>query len=193
MTRIIISVFQRKKLKRTHNYVDLVRHDTKTYSDSTNMLANSDTIKILDFDWQHVRYVWWTCFATVPVPMSSICVPLLTDISLCPYEADVIQGNFICRAMDSVPTSSSVDFWFDPRSCKPKNYTVGMCCFPSKHVSLRRKTKHWLGRNQSNEFECSIYDTINETIWSANETMSYPRYSFHYTLEWNQVLSLLKP
>ena len=40
---------------------------------------------------------------------------------------------------------------------------------------------------------CSIYDTINETIWSANENMSYTRYSFHYTLEWNQVLSLLKP
>ena len=48
MTILILSVFPRTKLKRKHNYFVLVMHDTKTYSDSTNMLAKSDIIKILE-------------------------------------------------------------------------------------------------------------------------------------------------
>jgi hypothetical protein len=48
MTILILSVFPRTKLKRKHNYFVLVRHDTNTHSDSTNMLAKSDIIKILE-------------------------------------------------------------------------------------------------------------------------------------------------
>jgi len=35
-------------MKRKHNYFVLVRYDPNTYSYSTNMLAKSDTIKILE-------------------------------------------------------------------------------------------------------------------------------------------------
>jgi hypothetical protein len=48
MKGIIPSFFQRKQLKRKHNYFVFVRHDSNTHSDSTNMLAKSDIIKILE-------------------------------------------------------------------------------------------------------------------------------------------------
>jgi hypothetical protein len=48
MKGIIPSFFQRKQLKRKHNYFVFVRYDSKTHYDSTNMLAKSDIIKILE-------------------------------------------------------------------------------------------------------------------------------------------------
>ena len=44
------------------------------------------------FDWQHICYVWWTCFSTEWVPMSTNCAHLLADLFLYSYEADLIQG-----------------------------------------------------------------------------------------------------
>ena len=49
--------------------------------------------------------------------------------------------------------SSTVDCWFDSCSSKTKNYKIGMCCFSSKHASLRRMSKAWLARNQDNVIE----------------------------------------
>ena len=36
------------------------------------------------FDWQHICYLWWTCFSTDS--------PFLADLFLNSYEADLIQG-----------------------------------------------------------------------------------------------------
>jgi hypothetical protein len=48
MKGIIPSFYQRKQLKRKHNYFVFVLHDSKTHSDSTNMVAKSDIITILE-------------------------------------------------------------------------------------------------------------------------------------------------
>ena len=55
--------------------------------------------------------------------------------------------------MVSVLASSAVDLGFKPRSGQTKNYNIGICCFSAKHASLRRKSKHWLARNQNNVSE----------------------------------------
>jgi hypothetical protein len=52
--------------------------------------------------------------------------------------------------MVSVPALSSVDRGFEPRSSKPKDYTLGICCVSAKHAALRRKNKNWLARNHYN-------------------------------------------
>ena len=72
--------------------------------------------------------------------MGSNCVPLMADVSLCPYEADFIEGNRKFGGMDSVSALSGVDCRFDPQSYQPKNYAIGICCFSSKLAALRRKS-----------------------------------------------------
>jgi hypothetical protein len=54
--------------------------------------------------------------------------------------------------MVSVLTSSAVDRGFELRSDQTKDYEIGMCCFSTKHATLRRKSKDWLARNQDNVF-----------------------------------------
>jgi hypothetical protein len=49
--------------------------------------------------------------------------------------------------------ASWVDREFEPRSCKPKDYTIGICCFFAKHAALRSKSKDWLAWNQDNVSE----------------------------------------
>ena len=45
------------------------------------------------FDWQHICYVWWTCFPKESrhIHMGTNCAPLLIDLLLYSFEADVIQ------------------------------------------------------------------------------------------------------
>ena len=50
--------------------------------------------------------------------------------------------------MVSVLASSAVDRGFEPRSGQTKNNDIGIYYFSAKHVSLRRKSKDWLARNQ---------------------------------------------
>jgi hypothetical protein len=49
--------------------------------------------KYSSFDWQHICYVWRTCFSnTVGIPMCTNCAPLLAVLFLYSHEADFIQG-----------------------------------------------------------------------------------------------------
>ena len=48
---------------------------------------------------------------------------------------------------------SVVDHGFELRSGETKDYKIGICCFPTKHVTLRRKSKDWLAKNQDNVSE----------------------------------------
>ena len=50
--------------------------------------------------------------------------------------------------MVSVLVLSVVDRGFEPRSGQTKDYEIGICCFSTKHVALRRKSKDGLARNQ---------------------------------------------
>jgi hypothetical protein len=59
-------------------------------------------------------------------------------------------GNRIGSVMVSVLASSAIDCGYEPRSGQTKEYTIGICCFSAKNVSLRRKSKDWLARNQNN-------------------------------------------
>ena len=63
--------------------------------------------------------------------------------------------NRIGGVMVSVFTSSAVDRGFELRSGQTKDYTIGICCFSAKHAAIRRKSKDWLARNQSNVSEWS--------------------------------------
>jgi hypothetical protein len=50
----------------------------------------------------------------------------------------------------SVLMVSVVDCGFELQSGQTKDCKIGMCCFPAKHATLRRKIKDWLARNQDN-------------------------------------------
>ena len=55
--------------------------------------------------------------------------------------------------MVSVLASNGLDREFEPLSGQTKDCKIGICCFTAKHAALRRKSKHWLARNQNNVFE----------------------------------------
>ena len=52
-----------------------------------------------------------------------------------------------------------VDCGFEPRSHQTKDYEIGICCFSTKHVALRRKSKDWLAQNQNNVSRWSVMST----------------------------------
>jgi hypothetical protein len=59
----------------------------------------------------------------------------------------------ISGVMVSVLTVSAVNRGFEPRSGQTKDYKIGICCFFTKHATLRRKSKDWLASNQDNVSE----------------------------------------
>jgi hypothetical protein len=61
--------------------------------------------------------------------------------------------------MVSLLASSAVDRGFEPRSGQTNDYKINMCCFSAKHTALRRKSKDWLARNQTNVSEWSDMST----------------------------------
>ena len=63
--------------------------------------------------------------------------------------------------MVSVLASSTVDRGFEPRSGQTRDFIVGICCFSAKHTALRRKSKHWLARNQNNVSELGDMSTMD--------------------------------
>ena len=46
-----------------------------------------------------------------------------------------------------IKMSNAVGRAFYPRSGQTKDYEIGICCFSTKYVALRRKSKDWLARN----------------------------------------------
>jgi len=75
------------------------------------------------------------------------------EIYLTGLTRHIFLPNRVVDVMVSTLASSVVDHWFDPLSCQPKDYKIGICCFSAKHVALRRKSKDWLTRNQDNVSE----------------------------------------
>ena len=41
--------------------------------------------------------------------------------------------------MVSVLAPRAVDHGFEPRSAKPEDHKIGICCFPTEHAALKRK------------------------------------------------------
>ena len=54
-----------------------------------------------------------------------------------------------------VVASSVGDREFESRWDQTKHDKIGMCCFSSKHASLKWKSKDWLARNQDSVSEWS--------------------------------------
>ena len=48
---------------------------------------------------------------------------------------------------------SVVDQRFKSLLGQSKDYKIGICCFSTKHMAVRRKSKDWLARNQDNVSE----------------------------------------
>jgi hypothetical protein len=65
----------------------------------------------------------------------------------------VISG--LERAKSAQVCLQTQDRVFEPRSGQIKNYKIGMCCFSTKHTTLRSKSKDWLAHNQNNVSEWS--------------------------------------
>jgi hypothetical protein len=68
-------------------------------------------------------------------------------------------ANRITVVIVGVLAPSVVDRVFEPRSGQTKNYKIGMCCFSTKHTTLRSKSKVWLAHNQNNVSEWSDKST----------------------------------
>ena len=61
--------------------------------------------------------------------------------------------------MVSVHVSRAIDPGFEPQSGHTKYYNIGICCFSSKHATLRCKSKDWLAQNKNNMSECNDMST----------------------------------
>ena len=61
--------------------------------------------------------------------------------------------------MVSMLVLSVVDRGFDPRSVQTSDNKIGICCFPSKHTLLRRKSIDWSAQNQNNVSKWSDMST----------------------------------
>jgi hypothetical protein len=53
------------------------------------------------------------------------------------------------------------------RSGQTKDYKTGLCCFSTKHVTLKSKSKDWLARNQDHVSERSNRFTRALTVVSV--------------------------
>ena len=60
--------------------------------------------------------------------------------------------------MDNVIASSVVYRVFEHQSGQTKEDKIRICCFSAKQAELRRKSKHWLARNQNNVLESGHVD-----------------------------------
>jgi hypothetical protein len=40
--------------------------------------------------------------------------------------------------------------WFEPHLGQTKDYKISICCFPTKHAALKRKSNDWSTWNQDN-------------------------------------------
>jgi hypothetical protein len=49
-----------------------------------------------------------------------------------------------------VGSNLNIDRRFELRSDQTKDNTIDICCFSTKHTTLRSKTKDWLSRNHDN-------------------------------------------
>ena len=85
--------------------------------------------------------------------MSLIIITLFQEVST--VSTCVQQKNHKGGVMVSMLASSAVDRGFEHRSGQTKDYKIGICCFSSKHVTLRSKSRDWLARNQNNVSEWS--------------------------------------
>ena len=61
--------------------------------------------------------------------------------------------------MVSVLVLSAGDRGFEHWSGQTKDYKIGICCFSAKHAAVRRKTKDWSARNQTNVSKWSDMST----------------------------------
>ena len=77
-------------------------------------------------------------------------------------------ANRITVVIVGVLAPSVVDRVFEPRSGQTKNYKIGMCCFSTKHTTLRSKSKVWLAHNQNNVSEWSDKSTRGLLFQRAN-------------------------
>ena len=66
-----------------------------------------------------------------------------------------LWDNRIGGVMVSMLASSAIDRRFEPQSGQTKDYKIGICCFSTKHTTLRRKSKDWSARNQNTVCEWS--------------------------------------
>ena len=55
--------------------------------------------------------------------------------------------------MVSLLATSVVDRGFKPWLGQTKDWKIGICCFSTKHATLKRKSKDWMARNQDNVSE----------------------------------------
>ena len=97
----------------------------KKHSDSTKKFSETDIINMLEFLIDNIFVIFGgrVFQQTVGIPMGTNCVPLLADLFLYSYEADLIQGllkknekklarsfNFTFRYIDDVPSLNNSRF-----------------------------------------------------------------------------------
>ena len=100
------------------------------------------------------------CNQLIPQFAMHILLPVLLLFSFFIFFPEFLSlRNRIGGVMIIVLSSTVVDRGFAPRSDQTKDYTIGICCFSTKHAALRSKRKDWLARNQNNVSEWSDMST----------------------------------
>jgi hypothetical protein len=75
--------------------------------------------------------------------LASTAIDVMVSV-LASTAIDVMVSVLASTAIDvmvSVLASTAIDCGFHPWSGQTKEYKIGMCCFSTKHETLRRKSK----------------------------------------------------
>ena len=118
-------------------------------------MSNTNCTKNLGWTPKVCRRVCSSCYIS-----GTICVILVTKPVILIWLISLNKHNHFDGVMFSVFTSNAVDRCFEPNRGKPKTIKIGICCFSTKHVALRRKSKDWLARNEDNVPEWVYLQTV---------------------------------
>ena len=123
------TVFHEKK-NGQHRYTYLVLGLDIFYFLKNTLILRKSSVKLMsstcsNFDWQHICYVWWTCFSTDSIHIDRHCAPLLANVFLYTHEGGFIPGlhkknekklarsfNFTFRCLDDVLSLLFLALWF---------------------------------------------------------------------------------
>ena len=127
-------------------FADLALNNNHSLTRSISLVAMTLQCETLDFTFCHDITMWNIRFHFLPWHYNvKHWISLLTS-------SHEMTCRFLTRLVfyrNLIIFKSCVEL----RSCRTKDYKIGICCFSTKLAALRRESKDWLARNQDNVSE----------------------------------------
>ena len=136
------------------------------------------------FDWQHICYVWWTCFATDSrhtYGYKLCCAPLLADLFLYSYEAYCIQG-LLKKNEKKLARSFNFTFRYIDDVLSLNNSRFGD--FVDRIYPIELEIKDTTDTDRSDSYldlrlEVDSEGRLRTTLYDRRDDSNFPLWTFH--------------